>query len=249
MAAATHRGVSVSAAVLLCCAVGAVGCPKPEVPEPVVDDVGELPQVVQVVPNTVTAWVDSRVVAQGSGFAFGATVWVGDLEVTSRVDDSHAIRLMVPSLAAGEYDLRVMNPTGALSVHRGALVVAQRDVADCDEVTLFFGPLAADAHEPVREAVSATAGCLDARGDDIVVEGYARDLQTTELALAIGYQRAKEVAGLLAAQGVEEDRVLVVSYGAEAPVGVQGPDAGVEVRAGDNVGPRVGRYGSYGAKY
>ena len=248
--AATRRGVWVSVAALWCGAAVLVACPTPAEPEALPPaDVGELPQVVQLSPGTVTAWVDTRVLARGSGFAFGATAWVGDLEVVSRVDDTNGLRMMVPSLPPGEYDVRVMNPTGATSVQRGALIVAQRDVTECNRVTLPFVSFQTTPHDLVLTAVAATVGCLDARVDPIVIEGYARDHRTTELSLATAYRRATEVADLLSAAGVEDGRLAVVSYGAEAPVGDQGPEAGVEVRSGGNAAPRVGRYGSFGAKY
>ncbi len=224
-----------------------VGCahraPAPVAPVELKPSLAVQPQVAAVDPPVVTAFVPTTVLLRGSRFEFGGTVEIGGDEVRSRVDDDGLIRVAVPELAAGEYDVVVLNPSGQVGTLLGGLAVEQRDVAACDAVTVAFPEELTRLEPAAMEALRSLAWCWDARGEAVVVHGLATERLPVESALALSYGRAAAAAAALEALGVPRERVVVVAFGAEA---VAAPAAGVEIVASSRPIPRYGvRYGPF----
>ena len=64
---------------------------------------------------------------------------------------------------------------------------------------------------------------LKENGEQIVVAGHADERGTREYNIGLGERRANAVATYLEAQGIEEERISVVSYGKDKPA-VEGHD-------------------------
>ncbi|WP_458701056.1 peptidoglycan-associated lipoprotein Pal [Sulfurospirillum sp. 1307] len=70
----------------------------------------------------------------------------------------------------------------------------------------------------VVEANAALLNSAEAKNLSIKVEGNCDEWGTDEYNYALGLKRAKSVKNALAALGVSEDRVMIVSYGESNPV-------------------------------
>jgi hypothetical protein len=219
--------------------VGLMGCAPHVVAPPVLSEV-RAAQVVSVSDSTLTAHVGHQVHVYGAGFAFGAVVTLNGVPTSSRVDDENLLRVAVDGLEPGRYELAVTNPSARSSVLRDAFVVTQQEVWSCANVTVsftegrfVFGPEQSKDLDP-------NLACFDARGDALLVEGFARDHFSTEFALAAGYQRAALVATVLAKSGVKPSQLRLITYGREDVPGAEiGSRARVEIAAGMSYPLRV----------
>ena len=212
--------------------VGLSGCAPHVV---VLPTVAEAPaaQVVSVSDASLEAHVAHQVQVYGAGFAFDAIVTLNDEVVSSRVDDENQLRVAVDGLKPGRYDLTVTNPFAQRSILRDAFIVTQKEVWSCANVTVPFARDRVSVGPEERRALIPSLPCFDARGDMLLVEGFARDSFSTEFALAAGYQRAAQVASQLTESGVEASQLRLITYGRED---VPGADVGsrgrVEIAAG-----------------
>jgi peptidoglycan-associated lipoprotein len=70
--------------------------------------------------------------------------------------------------------------------------------------------------------LGANAAYLKANPDQLVlIEGHCDERGTNEYNLALGERRAKSAMNYFVAQGIEANRITVVSYGKERPVCTQ----------------------------
>ena len=67
--------------------------------------------------------------------------------------------------------------------------------------------------------LDANAGWLKANPNNLVlIEGHCDDRGTNEYNLALGERRAKSTMNYLVSQGVQANRITIISYGEERPV-------------------------------
>lgn len=122
---------------LLCAVVGSVHCSAQPPQEP---------QIVQVIPNRLVEGTSAEIEIRGSSFSFDVDfdfgdpkqsrvddvfyVWIGSVALESVVlINSNVLKAIVPAtLAAGTYDLRLVDPAGSEATLEGAVVVEQGTV-------------------------------------------------------------------------------------------------------------------------
>jgi peptidoglycan-associated lipoprotein len=69
------------------------------------------------------------------------------------------------------------------------------------------------------KTLDANAAWLKSNGDNLVlIEGHCDERGTNEYNLALGERRAKATMNYLVSQGVQANRVTIISYGEERPV-------------------------------
>lgn len=184
----------------------------------VVQDVDVRLQVVSIDPSTVDAGAAFPAHVYGSAFEEGATVKIGNLELGKgdRLDEN-TLRVQVPALAKGTYDVTVTNPNGENARLRQGLTVRDA-LGDCRDLTVLFdfdsSTLTADA----RAAIDAKMSCFTGTTGDVDIEGHCDERGTTEYNLALGARRAETVKRYLTNQGITASRLRTTSYGEERPV-------------------------------
>ncbi|NOY25647.1 MAG: OmpA family protein [Oligoflexia bacterium] len=140
-----------------------------------------------------------------------------------RYQGDNAILVDVPPLSAGEYDLKVQNPSGDEAMLRGGLWVNPdyRDpnaAAACSHLTVHFDLDSASLATADRSMLDAQAPCLTALASPIRVEGHCDERGTTSYNLALGQRRAEAIQRYLVARGVMPSRLNTISYGEERPI-------------------------------
>ena len=69
------------------------------------------------------------------------------------------------------------------------------------------------------KTLDANAAWLKSNGDNLVLsEGHADERGTNEYNLALGERRAKSTMNYLVSQGIQANRITIISYGEERPV-------------------------------
>ena len=69
------------------------------------------------------------------------------------------------------------------------------------------------------KTLDANAAWLKSNGDNLVlIEGHADERGTNEYNLALGERRAKSTMNYLVSQGIQANRITIISYGEERPV-------------------------------
>ncbi len=173
-------------------------------------------KVVSIEPSTVRPMIDQSGTVFGSGFKDGIKVDVGGKDATAVMRDSNTLRVKVPGLAEGEYDVTATNPDGTSSVLRRGYIV-KGGIDDCKSFTVNFDydkdKLRGDANQELGKRVT----CLKQAGS-INIAGHADERGTTEYNLALGQRRAETVKGYLTNAGITASKVKTVSYGEERPV-------------------------------
>lgn len=199
-----------------------VGCKKKPTEDVedavVVQEVDTRLQVVSIDPARVAPQTPTNAVLRGAGFERGAQVFVGPtrLDGVSYID-GNALRLSLPGLALGRYDIEVVNPEGASSILRQGLTVEESSMSSCASATVYFAldsnALAADAKRTLENNMM----CYREASAPIKVEGHCDERGTTDYNLALGQRRAEAVASHLISGGVNSSQISRVSYGEERP--------------------------------
>lgn len=156
----------------------------------------------------------------GSGFEKGARVaFSGAAADTVRFVDENALRVAVPPMPAGSYDVTVINPDGTKATLRSGLTLQDRlpEGPACAPVTIRFDFDSSVLSMDTRRQLDTFAGCARQIAADVRVEGHCDELGTTEYNLALGQRRAEAVQRYLVGLGVSPNRVRAVSYGEERP--------------------------------
>ena len=69
------------------------------------------------------------------------------------------------------------------------------------------------------KTLDANAAWLKSNGDNLVlIEGHCDERGTNEYNLALGERRAKSTMNYLVSQGIQANRITIISYGEERPV-------------------------------
>ena len=151
----------------------------------------------------------------GSGFKEGAKIVINEKDCAAVVRDSNTVKITIPAMKAGEYDVTAINPDGTSSVlRRGYIVKASID--DCRSFAVSFDYDKDALRKDANAALAAKVDCLKNAGS-INVAGNADERGTTEYNLAFGQRRAETVKGYLTNSGISASKVKTVSYGEERP--------------------------------
>ena len=184
-------------------------------------------KVTGVEPDEVTPGQLTRGVVYGDGFEAGVEVRVNESPVSSvTFQDSKVLRITLPPLEPGAYDLRVRNPDGTTATLRNA-VIARAPAVDptaglrCRNLTLQFEYDSSTLTQDSMDLLTENMACFKERSGEIRIEGHCDERGTTDYNLALGQRRADAVKGWLINQAVAGRRMRTVSYGEERPA-VQG---------------------------
>lgn len=174
--------------------------------------------VVSVNPSVVEENVGFTTTVRGSGFMRNGQVWIGGASANAvEFVDANTLRVEVGGLAAGRYDVEVVNPDGSSSMLRQALT-SQSNAVDCQPLTVYFqtgkDSLTGDSLSILNRNIS----CYQGSTGPIRIEGHCDERGTTDYNLALGERRARSVSKWFAGQGVSSGRISTVSYGEEQPV-------------------------------
>jgi outer membrane protein OmpA-like peptidoglycan-associated protein len=210
--------------LLATCVLLATGCkkckPEPEttVTEPVVvQPVENKMAVVSIDPSRVPEATAFSATVRGNGFANGAKVMVGAATASNVVYlNSGQLKIDVPGLPLGRYDLTVTNPDGATSTLRGVVIV-EAEVVSCDAATVYFDTDKSTLQADGAALLTERAACYAKATATIAVVGHADERGTTEYNAALGMRRAEAAKAHLQGQGVPADRITTDSRGEESP--------------------------------
>jgi peptidoglycan-associated lipoprotein len=76
------------------------------------------------------------------------------------------------------------------------------------------------------KTLGANATWLKSNGDNLVlIEGHCDERGTNEYNLALGERRAKATMNYLVSQGIQANRITIISYGEERPVCTENTEA------------------------
>lgn len=215
--------------VLLCL----FGCPKK--PPPDDTDASDLPppsvklQVAGIDPAFAPADHSLDAEIFGSGFEDGARVaFSGAAADSTRFVDDNSLKVMVPAMPAGEYDVTVINPDGTKATLRKGLTLSTQGPSAylaCASVVVRFDYDASVLNAETRRVLDSLASCLRDSPGEMRVEGHCDERGTTDYNLALGQRRAEAVQRYLVGLGVSPARMRAISYGEESPVDRAGSQA------------------------
>jgi peptidoglycan-associated lipoprotein len=192
-------------------------------PAIVVQDVSTPLSVVAIDPSRGDEQTSLSAVVRGAAFEMGARVYVGPVQVNDvEYLSENAMRIMVPPLDVGRYDIEVVNPDDTSSVLRQGLTIDTPSVA-CDNSTVYFQVDSSSLTDDSESLLATNLQCYQTMSSTIRIEGHCDERGTTDYNLALGQRRAESVARSLASSGVASSRLQRVSYGEERPA-VSGHD-------------------------
>lgn len=164
----------------------------------------------------------------GSGFASGARVAFNGAAATNvRFNDENSLRVSVPAMPVGSYDVTVTNPDGTKATLRKGLTLTESGpaTAGCASATVRFDFDSSVLSVETRRDLDGLASCLRNVDTAVRIEGHCDERGTTEYNIALGQRRADAVQRYLVSQGVSPARLRTVSYGEERPVDRSGSEA------------------------
>jgi peptidoglycan-associated lipoprotein len=173
-------------------------------------------KAVSIEPSTTKPMLEQSGTVFGSGFKDGAKVDVGGTAAGAVLKDSNTLRVKVPGMAVGVYDVTVTNPDGTTAtIRRGYTVKASID--DCRSVTVNFDFDRSDLTSGAKSTLDGKTTCYKDAGS-IAIGGHADERGTTEYNLALGEKRAETVKTYLTNAGITAGKIKTTSYGEERPV-------------------------------
>lgn len=176
-------------------------------------------QVVSIDPASGVSNEPFNARVYGSSFSDGARVLFGTNEGAQvNVLDSNTIKLIVPALTTGVYDVVVTNPSGQRAVLRRGLTIGGASSSACSHVTVQFDFDSSELNSEAIRALSAQASCMGGSRGTIRVEGHCDERGTSEYNIALGQRRASVVQKYLTSQGISPSRLETISYGEERPL-------------------------------
>ena len=209
---------------LLFAAALVAGCkkkPPEEVIPPLPDaSVDARLTLVSVSPSRIDPDAPTTVRAFGAGFARGMTVTIGETPAMSvNWVSENQVELVLPSLAAGSWDVRVTNPDASSDTLRSGLLVGAEtgDGAACDFVVLYFETDADGLTPAAQSTLGGLVPCYQGASGTVSVTGHADERGTVDYNVALSYRRALSVRDYLVGAGVPAARLPVTSYGEEKP--------------------------------
>jgi peptidoglycan-associated lipoprotein len=174
--------------------------------------------VVSVEPSTIAAGVPATIAVYGGGFQSGARVRVGGTQAERATTQSASkIEARLPGLAAGTYDVEVINPDGEASVLRSALRAGGPASDACLAFTVYFEFDSSTLRGDAVGTLTSKADCLAGATGPLLVEGHADERGPTDYNLALGERRADAVVRWLTSRGVAASRIRATSLGEERP--------------------------------
>ncbi len=200
-------------------------CKKDRDTGEVVDEVVETVQTVET-PLQITSVEPARGEAGkaftarvfGAGFERGAGVYFGGTQgIDAAVADANTIKVQVPAMPEGTYDVYVTNPDGTRATLRRGLQIVQT-VPDCAFLRVYFEFDQARLVPDAEAAINGFVPCYQTATGGILVEGHTDERGTTEYNLALGQRRADATARHLTSRGIQSSRIQVVSFGEERPI-------------------------------
>jgi peptidoglycan-associated lipoprotein len=164
----------------------------------------------------------------GSGFESGAKVsFSGAAATTVRFVDENSLRVGVPAMPIGSYDVIVTNPDGTKATLRKGLTLTEgaASTAGCASVTLAFDLDSSVLASSTRAELDRLAPCLREGTATVRIEGHCDERGTTEYNIALGQRRADAVQRYLVGLGVTPARLRTVSYGEERLIDRSGTES------------------------
>jgi outer membrane protein OmpA-like peptidoglycan-associated protein len=176
--------------------------------------------VVVVSPSRVSPNTPTPASIVGAGFLPGSSVRVGSYAVAgvTRVDEN-TLRLTLPGLPAGTYDVTVDTPDGQSATLRSGLTVggSVASANSCPRVIAHFDLDRSVLRPADRASLDGAMSCYRSATAGLRIEGHADERGTTDYNLALGQRRADSVRLHVATGGVPGSRITTVSYGEERP--------------------------------
>ncbi len=163
----------------------------------------------------------------GSAFEAGARVTFNGAAATNvRFVDENALRVSVPAMPVGSYDVTVTNPDGTKATLRKGLTLTEATPPEmgCGSATVHFDFDSTVLAVDTRRDLDVLANCLRNGDASVRIEGHCDERGTTEYNIALGQRRADAVHRYLVGQGVSPARLRTVSYGEERPVDRSGTE-------------------------
>ena len=135
------------------------------------------------------------------------------------IDESlgEELRVTVPAMSPGTYDVVVTNADGESATLSQALRIRKREIT-CKHVTVNFDFDRSNIRSDAESTLNANMDCYTQLRGSINVEGHADERGTVEYNLALGERRATSVKRFLTSGGVAGSQVDTVSYGENRPV-------------------------------
>jgi peptidoglycan-associated lipoprotein len=164
----------------------------------------------------------------GSDFASGARVtFSGTAADSVRFVDENSLRVGVPAMPIGSYDVTVINPDGGTAtLRKGLTLTAPSSDTGCASTTIRFDFDSTVLAMETRKSLDALAACLRNNTATVRIEGHCDERGTTEYNIALGQRRADAVERYMVGLGVAPGRLRSVSYGEERPIDRSGtPEA------------------------
>jgi peptidoglycan-associated lipoprotein len=164
----------------------------------------------------------------GSGFESGARVAFNGAAATSvRFNDENSLKVSIPAMPIGSYDVTVTNPDGTKSTLRKGLTLTEANPAGsgCASATVRFDFDSTVLSVDARRDLDVLASCLRNVETLVRIEGHCDERGTTEYNIALGQRRADAAQRYLVSQGVSPARLRTVSYGEERPADRSGTEA------------------------
>lgn len=200
-------------------------CPKQQPPEDggSTDVVEPSLQITRLSPSSTTAGEPVTVTAAGVGFEAGSKIYLGTTEARG-VDVLSADSLTFRAsefLDVGDYDVRIVTPTGEQAVATSGFSVRPRpeEQSDCSLGVVHFEFAESKLSAEVRALLAANAECIETQKYAAVrLEGHADERGSTIFNLSLGEERAEAVRDYLIDLGVDRAVFSIVSYGEERPV-------------------------------
>ena len=172
--------------------------------------------VVSLEPSVAKPGIEIASSLFGGGFQSGVKVKIGATPVPAELKGANALRLKIPGMLEGTYDVVVTNPDGkAATLRRGYVVKAGAE--DCRFMRVQFDFDKADPSPTALKPLEALKPCYLGAGE-IVIDGHSDERGTTEYNLALGERRADSIARWMVTAGVVPSRMRSVSYGEEKPL-------------------------------
>jgi peptidoglycan-associated lipoprotein len=192
--------------------------PPPPPPPPPPQEIKVAVQVTSLSPSKVKPDAATSATLLGAGFKTGATVQFGNVDGNKvQVADENTIKLWVPALPEGTYDVVVTNPDGANSTLRGGLTV-KSSIDACRFTSVGFAFDSSTLSNTGKSNLQGKLGCYQEANGAVKVEGHADERGTVDYNLALGQRRADAVKRFLTTSGVSGSRITTVSFGEEKPV-------------------------------
>jgi peptidoglycan-associated lipoprotein len=201
------------------------GCKcKPDVPETdgtvdtMVPPVEQKLQVVDVDPSTGSPGKPFSATVSGGGFQSGASVMVGARTTPTTYINENTLRIDIPGMPLGTYDVAVKNPDGKAATLRSAIEIRATEIARCGAVRVLFGFDSSALTPDGKSQIDAALPCWKSASSAIKVGGHTDERGTADYNIALGDRRAATVVRYLVSQGITGSRVSATSYGENSPV-------------------------------